>query len=100
MVDVGFEVSIPSKLTVPVGKSCKLFWLGATMLTVTFMTVTGLAVFGPPRLAMLQITRLVLINPGTGALQVTGLLPLLGVAVTPVIVSRLSMFIVSSRLLA
>ena len=100
MVDVGFEVSIPSKLTVPVGKTCKLVWLGATMLTVTFMTVTGFADFGPPRLAMLQITRFVLINPGTGALHVTGLLPLFGVALTPVIVSTLSMFIVSSRLLA
>jgi hypothetical protein len=100
MVDVGFEVSIPSKLTVPVGKICKLFWLGAVMATATFMTVTGFVAFGPPRLAMLQMTRFVLINPGTGALHITGLLPLFGVAVTPVIVSELSMFIVSSRLLA
>ncbi len=92
MVEVGFDVSIPSKLTVPVGKTCKLVWLGATMLTVTFMTVTGFAAFGPPRLAMLQITRLVLINPGTGALHVTGLLPLFGVALTLAIVSTLSMF--------
>jgi hypothetical protein len=49
---------------------------------------------------MLQITRFVLINPGTGGLHVTGL-PLAFVdVVTPVIVSTLSMFIVSSRLLA
>ena len=67
MVDVGFEVSIPSKLTVPVGKICKLVWLGARIFTVTFMTVTGFPALGPPRLAMLQITRFVLINPGTGA---------------------------------
>ena len=60
MVEVGFEVSIPSKLTVPVGKTCKLVWLGAVMLTVTFMTVTGLAVLSPPRLAMLQITSVLL----------------------------------------
>jgi hypothetical protein len=47
---------------------------------------------------MLQITRFVLISPGTGGLHVTGL-PLAFVeAVTPVIVSTLSMFIVSSRL--
>jgi len=100
MVAVGFDVSIPSKLTVPVGSNCKLFWLGAVMFTVTFMTVTGSVAFGPPRLAMLQITRLVLINPGTVALHVTGLPPVLGVAVTPVIVSKLSMFRTSSRLLA
>lgn len=100
MVDVGFDVSIPSKLTVPVGSNCKLVWLGAMMLTETFITVTGLDALGPPRLAILQITRLVLINPGTGGLQVTGLLPLFGVAVTPVIVSTLSIFIASSRLLA
>ena len=100
MVDVGFEVSIPSKLTVPVGKICKLSWLGAVIFTVTFITVTGFPALGPPRLAMLQITRFVLINPGTGALHVTGLLPLFGVAVTPVIVSTPSMFNVSSRLFA
>jgi hypothetical protein len=100
MVDVGFDVSIPSKLTVPVGSNCKLFWLGAVMLTETFMTVTGFAVLGPPRLAMLQMTRLVLINPGTGGLQVTGLLPLFGVALTPVIVTTLSMSKASSKLLA
>ena len=55
---------------------------------------------GPPRPAMLQITRLVLINPGTGGLQVTGLPPLFVEAVTPVIVSTLSMFSVRRRLLA
>ena len=93
-------MSIPSKLTVPVGSSCKLVWLGATMFTETFMTVTGFAALGPPRLAMLQITRFVLINPGTGGLHVTGLpLPFVE-AVTPVMVSTLSMFIVSNRLLA
>ena len=100
MVAVGFDVSIPSKLTVPVGSNCKLGWLGAVMFTVTLMTVTGFAALGPPRLAMLQITRFVLINPGTGALHVTGLLPLFGVAVTPVIVSTLSIFSASSRLFA
>src|SRR3954452_6002701 len=100
MVDVGFDVSIPSKLTVPVGNNCKFGWLGAVTFTETFMTVTGFAVLGPPKLAMLQITRLVLINPGTGGLHVTGLPLLSVVAVTPVIVSTLSMFIVSSRLLA
>src|SRR4029079_8318028 len=99
-VAVGFDESIPSKLTVPVGSSCKLFWLGAVMFTITFITVTGFADLGPPRLAMLQITRFVLINPGTGALHVTGLLPLFGVAVTPVIVSTLSIFSASSRLFA
>lgn len=99
-VDVGFDVSIPSKLTVPVGSNCKLGWFGAVTLTETFMTVTGFPALGPPRLAILQITRLVLINPGTGGLQVTGLLPVLGDAVTPVIVSTLSMFRASSRLLA
>ena len=100
MVEVGFDVSMPSKLTVPVGSNCKFVWLGAIMFTVTFMTVTGFPALGPPRLAMLQITRFVLINPGTGALHVTGLLPVFGVAVTPVIVSTLSMFSASSRLLA
>src|SRR5690349_15484007 len=98
MVDVGFEVSIPSKLTVPVGSNCKFVWLGALMFTVTAITVTGFAALGPPRLAMLQSTRLVLINPGTGALHVTGLLPVLGKALTPVIVSTLSMFSASNRL--
>jgi hypothetical protein len=100
MVDVGFDVSMPSKLTVPVGSNCKLVWLGAVIFTVTVITVTGLADLGPPKLAMLQRTRLVLINPGTGALQVTGLLPALGEALTPVIVSTLSMFNASKRLLA
>lgn len=84
----------------PVGSNCRLFWFGAIIFTVTFMTVTGFADFGPPRLAILQITRLVLMSPGTGALHVTGLLPVLGEAVTPVIVSALSMFSVSNRLLA
>jgi len=100
MVDVGFDVSIPSKLTVPVGSNCKLVWLGAVTFTVTVITLTGLADLGPPKLAMLQRTKLVLINPGTGALQVTGLLPVLGEALTPVIVSTLSMFSASNRLLA
>src|SRR5205823_8790603 len=100
IVAVGFEVSIPSKLTVPVGSNCKFGWLGAVTFTETFITVTGFAALGPPRPAMLQITRLVLINPGTGALQVMGLLPLFVEAVTPVIVSTLSMFSVSRRLLA
>lgn len=100
IVAVGFDVSIPSKLTVPVGSNCKLSWLGALIFTVTFITVTGFVALGPPRLAMLQITRLVLINPGTGALHVTGLLPVLGEVLTPVIVSKLSMFSASNRLLA
>src|SRR5579884_2827584 len=91
---------MPSKLTVPVGSSCRLGWFGATIFTVTDIFVTGLPAFGPPRLAMLQITRLVLINPGTGGLQVTGLPPVLGVAVTLVIVSKLSMFSASRRLFA
>lgn len=91
---------MPSKLTVPVGSSCKLFWFGATMFTVTLIFVTGLAAFGPPRLAILQSTRLVLIKPGTGGLHVTGLLPVLGLVVMLVIVSKLSMFSASNRLFA
>jgi hypothetical protein len=47
MVDVGFEVSIPSKLTVPVGKTCKLFWLGAVMFTRDLHNRDRVGRFGP-----------------------------------------------------
>ena len=70
------------------------------ILTVTFMLVTGLPALGPPRLAMLQMTRLVLINPGTGGLHVAWFAPVLGVAETEVIFSTLSIFRVSRRLFA
>src|SRR5258708_13800096 len=91
---------MPAKLTVRVGINCKPAWPGASMLTATFMLVTGALALGPPRLAILQMTRLVLINPAIGGSQVTGSAPVDGLVSTLRIVIRVSRVMASRTFFA
>lgn len=101
MVAVGFELSMPSNVTVPLGSNCRLAGLGAVMPTVIIIFWTAATPFtgGPPRLGMVQIIMLPP-SPGAGAPHEAGFAPADGVTVTELMVKMLSMVIVNTTLLA
>jgi hypothetical protein len=99
-VAVPFELLMPSKFTVALGRKVKPVRLGAVIPITTLKVMVGLVVFGPPSAAMLQVITLVLPRPGTGALHVAALDPVLGVGFTELIVRPLSTVMVNSTLLA
>ena len=92
-VTVGFEVSVPSNVTVPLGRNCRFAGGGGAVTPTAIVIVCTLMLL--PRLAMVQTITLPP-SPGAGAPQLAEA----GVTVTELIVSKGSIVMVNTTLFA
>src|SRR5579871_5753222 len=91
---------MPLKFTVALGRKVRPVRFGAVTPTITCKVVVGLVAFAPPNAAILHVITFVLPSPGCGALHAAALEPVLGEAVTELMVKPLSMVMVNSTFVA